>query len=77
MVCRDAVALMTNYLEGHVALRDRMRIEDHLSACEHCAEYLAQLRLTIDAAGQAPVDALDDAALDAFVAIYRDWRSSA
>jgi anti-sigma factor RsiW len=75
IVCRDAVALMADYLEGRLSSVDRSRLEEHLGACEHCSEYLAQLRLTIDALGHADPDALGDEALDELVGLYRQWRA--
>ena len=74
LVCRQAVALMTEYLDGQLAPRDVERLERHLAACPHCSEYLAQLRVTVDALGQATPEALTDEALDEFVALYRRWR---
>jgi anti-sigma factor RsiW len=76
IVCRRAVALMTDYLEGALSTRDRARLEDHLAACPHCSEYLAQLRVTIDALGHVEPETLSDEALDDLVALYRQWRAS-
>src|SRR4029079_5249716 len=45
LVCRQAVALMTDYLDGQLAPRDLERLEAPLAACPHCSEYLAQLRV--------------------------------
>jgi len=75
LVCREAVALMTDYLDGQLSEPDVARLEAHLSACPHCSEYLAQLRVTIDALGRAEPDALSDEALDELVSIYRQWRA--
>ena len=76
IVCRKAVALMTDYLEDALAAADRARLEEHLAACPHCTEYLAQLRVTIDALGRAEPEALSDDAVDELVALYRAWRAS-
>ena len=73
MVCRQAVALMTDYLEGTLTGRDRARLEAHLAECPHCSEYLAQLRITVDALGRAEPDDLPDEALDELVGLYRRW----
>ena len=73
LVCRDAVALMTAYLEGKLGDRDRTRLEAHLADCPHCSEYLAQLRVTIDALGHVEIDELSDEALDDLVHVYRQW----
>ena len=75
LVCRQAVALMTDYLDGQLGARDLQRLERHLAACPHCSEYLAQLRVTIDALGRATPAALDDEALDDLVDLYRRWRA--
>ena len=75
MVCRDAVALMTQYLDGELAAADRERLEGHLADCPHCTEYLAQLRTTIDALGHVPVDELPDDAVDDLVNLYRRWQA--
>jgi anti-sigma factor RsiW len=74
LVCRDAVALMTAYLDGELGEPDRLRLEAHLAECPHCSEYLAQLRVTIDALGHVEVDDLPEEAVDELVALYRAWR---
>jgi anti-sigma factor RsiW len=66
---------MGDYLDGRLAARDAARLEAHLSSCPHCSEYLAQLRVTIDALGRAEPSVLSDDALDELVTIYRQWRS--
>ena len=75
LVCRDAVALMGDYLDGRLSDADVTRLEAHLSACPHCSEYLAQLRVTIDALGHAEPGVLSDHALDDLVGVYRRWRT--
>ena len=73
LVCRQAVALMADYLDGRLASADLQRLEVHLAACPHCSEYLAQLRVTIDALGHAEPDDLSDDAIDELVHLYRGW----
>lgn len=73
LVCRQAVELMADYLDGRLAATDAQRLEAHLVACPHCSEYLAQLRVTIDALGRAEPDELSDDALDELVNLYRRW----
>ena len=75
LVCREAVALVADYLEGRLPARDVARLEGHLAACPHCSEYLAQMRATIDALGHVEADDLTDHALDELVGLYRAWRS--
>jgi anti-sigma factor RsiW len=75
LVCRQAVALMADYLDGRLMPREVERLEAHLADCPHCSEYLAQLRITIDALGRAEADALSADALDELVGLYRRWRA--
>ena len=64
---------MTAYLEGELTAADRERLQGHLADCPHCSEYLAQLRVTIDALGHVEVDDLSDEAVDELLEVYRRW----
>lgn len=75
-MCRQAVELLSDYLDERLVPKDRARLEEHLAACPHCSEYLAQLRATIDALGRAEPDDLSAEALDELVDLYRRWRAS-
>ena len=75
LVCREAVELVTDYLEGALTGRDRARLEAHLAACPHCSEYLAQMRKTLDVLGRIEPEELDPLVQDELVALYRRWRT--
>lgn len=75
IVCRQAVELMADYLDGALTARDRARLEGHLAGCPHCSEYLAQLRVTIDTLGRVEPDDVPTEALDELVSLYRRWRA--
>jgi len=48
--CRDAIGLLTEYMEGGLT-PDRIRqLEAHLAGCSACAGFLDSLRKTRDAA---------------------------
>ncbi len=53
LVCRDAVELVSDYLDGTLSRRQRRRLEKHLAGCDACTAYLEQMRATIAASGQA------------------------
>jgi anti-sigma factor RsiW len=74
LVCRQAVELMSDHVDGALAARDRARLEAHLADCPHCTEYLAQIREVIVAAGRVEADDLPPQALDDLVTLYRRWR---
>ena len=75
IVCRQAVQLMADYLDGRLSDSDMKRLDAHLAGCPHCSEYLAQLRITIDVLGRVEPEALTDDALDDLVDLYRRWRT--
>ena len=76
VVCREAVEMVTDYLEGALAPRDHARLEAHLADCPHCREYLAQIRQTIAAMGRVEPEELEADVRDELVALYRRWRAS-
>jgi anti-sigma factor RsiW len=75
LVCRQAVELMTDYLDDALSLRERARLEAHLAECPHCTEYLAQIRDVISAAGHVELDDLPPGTVDGLVALFRTWRT--
>jgi len=75
IACRQAVDLMTDYLENALSARDRSRFEAHLADCPHCVEYLAQMRAAIELAGRVEPDDLEPEALEELVGLYGQWRS--
>ena len=77
LVCREAVELMSDYLEGSLSRRDRRRLEKHLADCPHCAMYLDQMRSTIAASGVVGPDDLDPQALDELTELFRQFRGDA
>ena len=75
LVCQEVVELVTDYLEGALTRAQRRRLEAHLAACEHCSEYLEQLRTTIRLTGRLQAEDLTPEMREEFTAIYRRWRS--
>ena len=76
VVCREAVELVTDYLEGALSSRERARFEAHLAECPHCREYLAQIEATIAAMGRVEPDTLAPEVRDELVGLYRRWQHS-
>lgn len=75
IVCRRAVELVTDYLEGALSERDRARFEAHLAECPHCSRYLEQMKATISAFGRVEPEALAPEVRDELMALYRRWRA--
>ena len=75
LVCQEIVELVTDYLEGTLTRSQRRRFDAHLAGCEHCTEYLAQMRATIRLTGRLQADDLTPAMREEFAALYRRWRA--
>lgn len=75
LVCRQAVELVTDYLEGSLSRRDRRRFEAHLRTCPNCTAYLEQIRMTIALTGAVEPDDLTPEARSDLTELYRRWRS--
>ncbi len=77
LVCQRAVELVTDYLEGALSRADRRRFESHLAGCQHCDEYLAQMRATVQLSGRLVSDELPPEMRDELVALYWQWHADA
>jgi anti-sigma factor RsiW len=75
LVCQEMVELITDYLEGALPRAQRRRFEAHLAACEHCSEYLEQMRVTIRLTGSLRDEDLSPAMREEFADLYRRWRA--
>lgn len=76
LVCRQAVALVTDYLEGALSWTSRRRFERHLARCPHCSEHLAQIRRTIELTGSIEPADLTEQMQDDIIDLYRRWRNN-
>jgi anti-sigma factor RsiW len=75
LVCREAVELVSDYLEGALRGRDRRRYERHLAGCPHCTEYLAQMRETLRLTGRLVPEDLSPQMQEEFAEIFRRWQA--
>jgi anti-sigma factor RsiW len=74
ITCRQAVALMTDYLDDALGPDDHALIEAHLAECESCAEHLRQIRITVAVTGRIREEDLNPAAREDLMDLYRRWR---
>jgi anti-sigma factor RsiW len=65
--------LVTDYLEGSLSWRVRRRFEAHLSECDHCSEFLLQMRTTVALTGSLAGDDLNPARQGELLALFRRW----
>ena len=69
--CQELVELVTDYIEDRLPASLRTRFEMHLSYCEPCRIYLAQMRETVTLAGRLSEEALPAGAKEALLAAFR------
>jgi anti-sigma factor RsiW len=77
LVCRQAIELLTDYLEGSLSRRQTRRLERHLRACPNCSNYLEQIRITVRLSGTIEPDELPPGATEDLARLYRRWRDEA
>lgn len=75
LTCREAVALVTAYLDGALGMREHDLLERHLDECPHCSEHLKQIEATILVAGEVRAEHLDPLAREDLMDLYRRWRT--
>jgi anti-sigma factor RsiW len=75
LVCREAVELVNDFLDGTLSPRERRRLEKHLAQCDACAAYLDQMRATIAASGRVGPDDLPSDVVEGLVHLFRQYRS--
>jgi anti-sigma factor RsiW len=73
LTCRELVELVTEYLEGTLALEERTRFELHLAVCPACVAHLRQMRVTLRSAGRLSDRSLSDEARESLLRTFRDW----
>jgi predicted anti-sigma-YlaC factor YlaD len=76
MTCKELVELVTDYLEGTLAEDARLRMEDHLSRCDGCTNYLEQMRQTIRLTGRVREESLTSQQRDDLLRLFRDWQKN-
>ena len=71
--CHEMVELVTDYLEGSLSWRDRRRFEAHLSECDHCTEFLQQMRTTVALTGSLAEDDLSPDRQSELLELFQRW----
>jgi len=72
--CREFVDLVTDYVEGALAPRDRSEFEAHLAVCGGCAAYLDGMRRTIELTGRLTEADVAPEIERELLAAFRGWQ---
>lgn len=73
LTCQELVEIVTDYVEGEMALDERLRFEDHLRSCPGCTAYVDQMRETIRLTGELHEDDVVPEARDRLLALFQNW----
>lgn len=74
LTCRELTELVTDYLEGHLSIRQRLRFEMHMGLCSHCRAYLRQMRQTVGSLGALREDDIPEEVSQRLLARFREWK---
>lgn len=73
LTCHEVVELITDYLEDALPAKDRRRVEQHLAICQGCANYLEQMRETIELTGILSEDQIPEEQKQQLLDAFRGW----
>ena len=76
LTCRELVEIVTDYLEGQLPSRDRLRFDEHLLVCPGCTTYLEQMRETIRLTGVLREEDVPAPAREELLEAFRHWKGS-
>jgi anti-sigma factor RsiW len=74
--CREITEIVTDYVEGALSLRDRLRFQLHIGMCRHCRAYLRQMKLTARTLGYLPEPELPPELEDELLRRFEGWKAS-
>jgi anti-sigma factor RsiW len=71
VTCRDAVELVTDYLEGALSPAELLRFEEHVVICDGCAAHVSNMRRLRRVTRRAPTTELDMGLLHTLTSVLR------
>ena len=72
LACRNLIEMVTDYLDGVLPDETARSVAAHLSQCPGCEEYVWQIRSTVTALGDLPIQALDPRIKTSLLQAFRD-----
>ena len=75
LACRQAIELMTDYLDGALLSRDRSRLEDIWPSARTAASTSPRSKRPSPPPAKSNPTTLPPEALDELVSLYRQWRT--
>ena len=76
LTCKELVEIITDYLEGKLPPAEVKRFDTHLSDCEGCKHYLAQMGKTVKLVGTLSEDAITEPVKSELLTAFRAWKQT-
>jgi len=77
MNCYEAIDLMGDALEDHLAPESRAGFDEHIEECAVCSTYMDQLRVTLKALERLPHPKVTSQGRSELIAAFqREWKKS-
>jgi anti-sigma factor (TIGR02949 family) len=73
--CQQVVDLVTEYLEGAMAVDDRALFEQHLNFCDGCVWYVDQIKTTVATVGRISEEDVPEEMRERLLTAFRDWNA--
>jgi anti-sigma factor RsiW len=73
--CIEFVELVTEYLEGSLPAHERRAFEHHLTLCDGCTAYLAQIRETRRITGALVLDSVPEAGVEGLMSAFHAYQA--
>jgi anti-sigma factor RsiW len=75
LTCQELAELVTDYLEGALPRRERLRFRLHIAGCRNCTRYVAQMRTTIAVTGRIRPEDISPEVREELLTAFRGWKS--
>lgn len=72
--CHEIAQLITDYLDGSLTLKERVRFQLHLGLCFACRNYLRQMKYTIATLRQLPPEPVPQHVKEELLERFRTWK---
>lgn len=72
--CQEVANLMTEYLDGALSLRERIRFHMHLGLCFACRNFLKQMKYTVATLQQLPPEPVPPQVKAELLRRFQHWK---
>lgn len=75
VTCQAFTEAMTDYLEGRLTFRQKVRFQAHLGLCLGCRRYLRQMKQSIEVLRQLPDEPIPLHIREEIFQRFRSWKT--